>query len=95
MDLNELQRHRDQILDHAAKHGASNIRVFGSVARDESTGASDVDLLVDVERGRTLLDLIGLNQDLEGLLGCPIQVLTEAEISPFFREQVIREATVL
>lgn len=95
MDLQTLQNHRVEILDHASRYGANNVRVFGSVARGDSTADSDVDLLVDVERGRSLLDLIGLNQDLERLLRCSIDVLTEAELSPYFRDQVLDEAVVL
>lgn len=95
MDLSKLQQRRDEILQEAARHGAFNVRVFGSVARGDATRASDVDFLVDVERGRSLLDLIGLNQNLEDLLDCPVQVLTEPEISRYFRDQVLREAVAI
>ena len=95
MELSALRRHRTAILDQAVQHGASNVRVFGSVARASSGAESDVDLLVDIDEGRSLLDLIGLHQDLEKLLQCRVDVLTEAELSPFFRAQVLREAIAL
>ncbi len=64
MTLEELPRsNRDEILRLAAKRGARNVRVFGSVARGESDAASDLDFLVDLEPGRSLLDLAGLQQD--------------------------------
>ena len=95
MGLSELQKRRNEILQEAARHGAFNVRVFGSVARGDATRESDVDFLVDVERGRSLLDLIGLNQSLEDLLDCPVQVLTEPEISQHFRDQVLGEAIAI
>ncbi|NES03633.1 MAG: DNA polymerase subunit beta [Okeania sp. SIO2F4] len=64
-----LQQKREEILNLAAQHGASNIRIFGSVARDEEREDSDIDFLVDMESDRSLLDRIGLIQDLEDLLG--------------------------
>jgi hypothetical protein len=71
MGLNELIREkRREILDIAAKHGAYNVRLFGSVARGEADEASDVDILVELEPERSLFDLGGLLMDLEALLGC-------------------------
>ncbi|MCI0841408.1 MAG: nucleotidyltransferase family protein, partial [Chloroflexi bacterium] len=72
-----LDRHRNEILALAKMRGARNIRVFGSVARDEATTDSDVDILVDMEPGRSLLDLTGLQLDLEELLGRDVDVVTE------------------
>ncbi len=95
MNWAKLQQRRGEILQEATRHGAFNVRVFGSVARGDATRESDVDFLVDVEQGRSLLDLIGLNQDLEDLLECPVQVLTEPEISRHFRDQVLREAVAI
>jgi predicted nucleotidyltransferase len=71
MPLDVLRARRTEILELAAQHGARNVRVFGSVARGDDRSGSDVDLLVEVESGRTLLDVIGLEQDLEELLGRP------------------------
>src|SRR5687768_383825 len=71
-----LQARRDEIVDLAAAHGASNVRVFGSVARGTSEAGSDIDLLVDFEPGRTLVDQIGLWRDLEALLGVSVDVVS-------------------
>ena len=70
MDLDALLKtHREEILAIARQHGASNVRVFGSVARGESGPDSDIDILVDLEPGRSLLDHAQLQIDLEALLG--------------------------
>ena len=72
-----LKEKRAEILRVAAEHGARNVRIFGSVARGEAKAASDVDLLVDMDPGRSLLDLGGLLMDLQDILGCPVDVATE------------------
>jgi len=72
-----LKGKRREILAIAAKHGARNLRVFGSLARGEGDGDSDVDFLVDMEEGRSLLDRIALWQHLEDLLGCKVDVVSE------------------
>ena len=90
-----LEWRRNEILDLAATYGAKNIRVFGSVARGEGGPGSDVDLLVDMEKGRTLLDLVGFWQDLEELLGCRVDVITDGGISPYLRERIYAEALPL
>ncbi|MEZ5353758.1 MAG: nucleotidyltransferase family protein [Bryobacteraceae bacterium] len=79
----------------ARKHGARNIRVFGSVARGETTEDSDLDLLVEWEPGRGLLDHVGLVQDLEELLGVKVHVGTEAALHWYVRDRILREATPL
>src|SRR5208283_3793334 len=76
-----LQDKRQEILNVTASHGATDVRLFGSRARGEAGGASDVDLLVRLAPGRTLLDLVAIKQDLEDLLGCPVDVVTEEAIS--------------
>jgi predicted nucleotidyltransferase len=86
---------REAILGNAARHGASNVRVFGSVARGEAGPDSDVDLLVDLEPGRSLLDLGGLLMDLRNLLGCRVDVVTEQGLRARIRERVIQEAVHL
>jgi predicted nucleotidyltransferase len=90
-----LELRRNEILTLAARHGAKDIRVFGSVARGESGPASDVDFLVDMEEGRNLLDLVGFWQDLEELLGCRVDVITDGGISPHLRERIYAEAIPL
>lgn len=86
---------RDQIRAIAGRHGAWNIRIFGSVARGEDGPDSDIDLLVDMENGRSLLDLINIQFDLEDLLGHKVDVCTEAELCQYFREDVLAEAAPL
>ena len=87
--------HRDAILDVATKHGASHVRVFGSRARAQEHDASDLDLLIDLEADRTLLDLTRLKRDLEELTDFPVDVVTERSLSPFMRERVLAEAVRL
>ncbi|HSK79481.1 MAG TPA: nucleotidyltransferase family protein [Thermoanaerobaculia bacterium] len=95
MGIEELRRQRDQILGMASRHGALNVRVFGSVARGESDERSDVDFLVEMERGRSLLDLGGFLMDLEELLGKRVDVVTERGLKSRIRERVLREAIPL
>lgn len=90
-----LHEKRDRILELAAKHGAANVRVFGSAARGDASEASDLDLLVAMEAGRTLLDLVGLWQDLEELLGCKVHVLTDGGVSPHLQDKIYSEARPL
>lgn len=90
-----IENKRNDILRIAAQHGASNIRVFGSVARGEAEPESDLDLLIQLESGRSLLDLIAIKQDLEDLLERKVDVLTESAISPYLRERILREAVPL
>ena len=86
---------RDEIIQIASSYGARNVRVFGSVARGDARPSSDLDLLIQLAPGRSLLDIIAIKQDLEDLLGCKVDVVTEAALSPYIREQVLREATAL
>jgi predicted nucleotidyltransferase len=96
MSHSELKRrYGEAILQIARTYGASNVRVFGSVARDEATPQSDVDFLVDLEQGRSLLDLGGLLMDLRELLGMDVDVVTEAGIRPPLRPGVLRDAVPL
>ena len=93
MSLNELlQSNREEILRIAAKYGASNVRVFGSVARGEADEQSDIDLLVNMEPGRSLFDLGGLLADLEDLLRCNVDVVTEDGLRNRIRDRVLKEA---
>ena len=96
MNISELlQQKRRQVLEIAAGHGARNVRLFGSVARGEATETSDLDLLIEMAPERTLLDIIAIKQDLEELLGCKVDVVTEAAISPYLRDKVLHEAVRL
>ncbi len=95
MNRTELMSKRDQILKIAAKRGAKRIRLFGSAARGDSGPTSDVDFLVDFEPGRSLLDQGGLLMDLQELLGCKVDVVSERGLRPRYRERVLREAVPL
>ena len=90
-----LDEKRGEILKLADRHGAYNVRIFGSVARGEAVPGSDVDILVDMEQGRSLLDLVGLWQELEELLGCKVDVITSGGISPYLRDRILAEAVPL
>ena len=93
MALNTIvQNKRDAILRIATQYGASNVRIFGSIARGEAGPESDVDVLIHLEPGRSLLDIVAIKQELEELLGCNVDVLTEASISPYLRERILLEA---
>ena len=93
MGLDELLKsNRDDILRIAAKHGAHNVRVFGSVARGEAGEQSDVDFLVEMEPGRSLMDRAGLLVDLEELLSRKVDVATERALKPRVKQRVLREA---
>ena len=90
-----LEEKRDDILNIAARHGAYNVRVFGSVARGEDRPDSDVDLLVDVRTTTTSWFPAGLILDLEQILGRQVEIVTEKGLNPQLREQVLREAVPL
>ena len=91
----QLKAKRRQILEVATRHGARDVRIFGSAARGEMKPGSDLDVLVKLDPGRSLLDIIAVKQDLEDLLGCGVDVVTEAGISPYIREQILGEAVEL
>ena len=95
MSLETLRRLRSEILALATRHGAGNVRVFGSIARGDDRVDSDVDFLVDVDGDRTLLDIIALEQDLQQLLGQRVDVLTERGLSPYLQQQILAEAAAL
>jgi predicted nucleotidyltransferase len=90
-----LAEKREEILRIAASHGARDVRVFGSRARGEASPASDLDLLIKLEPGRTLLDIVAIKQDLEDLLGCKVDVVTESAVSRYIRDEVLRQAVEL
>ena len=86
---------RAQILEIAARYGAHNVRIFGSVARGEAGPDSDVDFLVDMEADRSLFDLAGLLQDLQEFLNCKVDVVTEKGLRPRLKKRVLDEALPL
>ena len=87
--------HREEILATARKHGAYNVRVFGSVARGEARPDSDIDFLVNLEAGRSLMDLARLLRELQSLLGRNVDVVTEAGLRPRIRPQVLKDARAI
>lgn len=93
--LRDLRRRRRSILRVAEKHGADAVRVFGSVARGEERPDSDVDLLVRLERGRSLMDQAALILELRRLLGRNVDVITEGGLRERIRDRVLREAVSL
>ena len=96
MTLDELRRSkRDQIIEIARSHGASNVRVFGSLARGEQNPSSDIDFLVDLDPNRTLMDLGGLLMDLQAVLDVRVDVATETMLCPKVRDQALRDARPL
>jgi hypothetical protein len=92
---NLLKTRRELILATARKYGAYDVRIFGSVARGDARPDSDLDFLVKLEAGRSLLDLARLLRDLQALLGCNVDVVTEAGLRPRIRPEVLAEARPL
>ncbi len=90
-----LKAKRDEILRVCAKYGARNVRVFGSVARGEADEQSDIDLLVEFEPNRSLLDHAGLWFELQELLGGKVDVVSERGLKPRIRQRVLQEAIPL
>ena len=90
-----LKTRRGQILEIARKHGAHNLRVFGSVARGEGNEESDIDLLVEVGPAHSAWFPAGLVADLEDLLGVPVDVVTEDGLHWYIKERVLEEARPL
>jgi predicted nucleotidyltransferase len=94
-NLNRLMMRRNEILQIASQHGAHNLRIFGSQVKGTSRIDSDIDVLVEFEKGRSLLDRIALIQDLEDLLGIKVDVVTEKALHPVIRDQILQEAVSL
>jgi predicted nucleotidyltransferase len=93
--IEELKEKRGQILIIAKRYGAQRLRVFGSLARGDSGRESDVDFLIELETGRSLLDLIAMKQDLEDLLQRKVDVVTEGAVSPYIRDEIVTQAISL
>ena len=95
MVLSDIRSKRGAIMDLAQRYGARNIRVFGSVTTGQSLTPNDVDFLIELEEGRSLLDRIAMKQDLEDLLGQSVDLVTEKGLHWFIRDQVLSEAVPL
>ena len=93
--LSDVQARRVEILKIAGRYGADHVRVFGSVVRGTATEKSDLDILVRLEPGRSLVDHIGLIQALEDLLGVKVDVVTEKALHPLIRDRVLSEGVPL
>lgn len=90
-----LKNKRGEIFELAQKYGARNVRLFGSVVRGDARPDSDVDFLVKMDDGRSLLDLVGFSQDVEDLLGRKVDVVSEGGVSPYLRDRIFAEAIPL
>lgn len=90
-----LEQYAPDILQIAMRHGAREVRVFGSFADGSPTPSSDLDLLVNLEPGRDLLDLIALKQELEERINRRVDIVTEKSLSPHLRQTILRQAKSL
>lgn len=90
-----IEKNRKNIQQIARQRGICNVRLFGSMSRNDATDTSDVDLLVELEEGRSGLALGGFLQDVSDLLDRPVDVVTERALHPRIRERVLREAVPL
>lgn len=93
--LLSVQARRSELMDVVRKHGGANVRLFGSQARGDSQPDSDLDLLLNLEPGRSLFDLIDIKLELQKLLGCKVDVVTEDGLRPEARERILGEAVPL
>jgi len=90
-----IEEKRDIIIRIARAHGARNVRVFGSHARGDSGPESDLDLIIELEPDRSLLDLIAIKLEIEDLVHRKVDVVTEAALSPYLREEILQETVAL
>ena len=90
-----LKERTEEIRRIAREHGVVQLRVFGSHASGVTTDSSDLDLLVQLDPGRDLLDLVEFKLAVEDLLGCVVDVVTEGGLSPYLRERILQEAKSL
>lgn len=95
VSLSNIMERREEVLRIAARHGADEVRIFGSVARGQAREHSDVDVLVRLAEGRSLLDQIALMQELEDLLGCTVDVVEDVALHQSIRQRVLAEAVAL
>ncbi len=90
-----IMERRENILKIAKAHGATNIKIFGSYAHGDEQPGSDIDLLVELEPGRSLLDIIAIKQDIEDMINRRVDVVTAGALSPYIREEIMKEAIAL
>ncbi len=90
--LNQLQQRKSEILKLAQQYGITNIRVFGSVASGRDSAQSDIDFLVELEKGRSLFDIGGAKIKLEDLLGRKVDIVTEQGLHWYVRDEILKEA---
>ncbi len=97
MSLSKLKKYKKDILEIASLHGAKNIKVFGSVARSEQNQNqnSDIDFVVEMEKGKTILDRIALMQDLKNLLGQEVDVVTYKSLRERIKQDILKDAVEL
>jgi len=95
MEIESLRRKRAEIISIAKRNGGRKVRIFGSFARGDSGMDSDVDFLIELEPGRSLLDIIAIKQNLEDLLQRKVDVVTESAVSPYIRKEIMRQAISL
>ena len=95
MEIRELKQKREEVISIAKRNGGRNVRVFGSLVRGDSGVSSDVDFLIELEPGRSLLDIIAIKQELEEFLGLKVDVVTERAVSPYIRNEILSQAISL
>ncbi|MEX0655310.1 MAG: nucleotidyltransferase family protein [Phycisphaeraceae bacterium] len=93
--LADIQKQRDQILHLAEQHGARHVRLFGSVVRGQASPDSDLDVLVQFDDDRSLLDHVALKQELEDLLGCRVDVVEDEALYRSLKDRILAEAVEL
>ena len=85
----------DKLVSILKKHGAKKIEIFGSYARGEQEETSDLDVIVEFEKRKSLLEIVGIEQELEDALGIKVDLLTRASISPYLIERIEKESKVV
>ncbi len=95
MTLSDILARKEEIKRIAEKHGAHNVRVFGSVVHNKTTPESDVDILINMELGRSLLDRASIQLELEQMLGCKVDVVSERGLRDRVRDHILKEALSL
>lgn len=92
MNLEQLKKYKSQIIELAEANKTVNIRVFGSVSREQANEDSDIDFVIDVGEGQNLIDFIRLKQELEDLLGHEVDLAPSTELREGMRESILKDA---